>query len=158
MSLRCTELAQPLSLQSGFSPVLSPYSSSPFPFSFVLLFSLHRPPLQHLSWTAQPHARETLQTQRLFQRQPRGPQGSSPPNQTPIGSFYANRMCLDVGAPLAHGADKQKHMAEPGRARTSAAAPSWGLGEACNQQHPSELQRALPGCEVPHPCLQQGCA
>lgn len=137
MSSQCTELVQTISLQSGFSPVLSPYSSPPFPFSFPLLFSLHHPPPQHLSWTTQPHARETFQTQRLFQRQPRGPQGSSPPNRTPIGSLYANRLCLDAGALLAHGADKQKHMAEAGRARTSVAAPSRGSGEACNQQHPS---------------------
>lgn len=137
---RCTmlraaprRLALPVPLLAG----LSPHFTSPFPLSFLLVFSPHTP--QHLSRTTQPHVLETLQTQQLFQRQQRGPQSSNPPNQTQICSLYANIMYLEAGALLAHRANKQKHMAVPGRAITSAAAGSWGWWKALNQQRPKRI-------------------
>ena len=153
---------------AGPSPVcflsfVTPTIFLSFSFLFPPVFSPPAP--QHLSQTTQLTALETFPTQRLFQRQPRGPQGSNPPNQTRICSLYANIMYLDVGAPLAHGADKQKHMAEPGRATASAGAESRGWWKALHRQRPRrrnhprlQRQRALPGCEVPCPCPQRGCA
>lgn len=99
-------------LLSAIPPLSPPFSS---PFSFLPLLFPHSPSL-HLSWTTHPHALQTFQTQQLFQKHPRGPRGSSPPNQTQICSLYANTMCVDAEALLAHTASKQKHMAEPGRA------------------------------------------
>lgn len=141
-------------LLSGIPP-LSPSFSSPFPFSFLPPFFPHSPS-QHLSWTTHPHALETFQTQRLFQRHPRGPRGSSPPNQTQICSLYANMMCVDAEALLAHTASKQKHMAEPGRA--TASAESGALGRDFNQQCPKWVSHGH--CQARFPCLWpwQGCS
>lgn len=108
-------------------PPLSPSFSSPSPFSLLPLFFPHSPS-QQLSWTTHPHALETFQTQQLFQRHPRGPGGSSPPNQTQICNLYANMMCVDAEALLAHTARKQKHMAEAGRAESFGEGFSADLG------------------------------
>lgn len=141
-------------LLSGIPP-LSPSFSSPFPFSFLPPFFPHSPS-QHLSWTTHPHALETFQTQRLFQRHPRGPRGSSPPNQTQICSLYANMMCVDAEALLAHTASKQKHMAEPGRA--TASAESGALGRDFNQQRPKRVSHGHCQARFPRLWPWQGCS
>lgn len=62
-----------------FSPLLSPRFISPFPFSAPTGLL---PPITHRPLTSpgQPRALETFQTQRLFQTQPGGPQGSNQPH------------------------------------------------------------------------------
>lgn len=90
----------------------------PQPFHLLLLSlssrsSSHTPPLSSSPGPHIPTHCRPFRPQQLFQRHPRGPRGSSPPNQTQICSLYANMMCVDAEALLAHTASKQKHMAEP---------------------------------------------